>query len=126
MKGIRILAAVVLFGVVLLGVKQAVMAGDSEYTGADYYDAALMQYGTERWVTDPSAPGPEVVFYMDSVSPDLLLGTWNCVSGYDGPLYNQYQWSYNTVAYFGSPRKFCVVSWGAGSSGSFSGTLYWD
>jgi hypothetical protein len=63
---------------------------------------------------------------MTTSSPNLLLGTWNCNSGYDGPLYNQYQYSYNTVAYFSSPRQFCIVTWGVGNGGTFSGTLYWD
>lgn len=115
-----------MLAVILTGLELTVLASGSQNTGGSYTDGAMIKYGTERYVADPSLPGPEVAFYLSSYSPGLYLGTWNCVSGYDGPIYYQVRYSWNPVAYYSSPRWFCVITWGVDHSGTFSGTIAWD
>lgn len=129
MKGFRLFAVIVLAGLTLLAIKETVLASGSEPTYGSYINGTVKFYnGNPRTVTDPSAPGPEVAFYLDtsSASGILMLGTSYCGNTYDGPIYTQYYHSWQPVAHFPSPRAFCVVTYGNGGSGPFSGTIAWD
>jgi hypothetical protein len=129
MKGFRLFAVVVLAALTLLAIKETVLASGSEGTNGSYIDGTVKWYNNNpRTVTYPPSPGPEVAFYLDtsSASGILMLGTSYCGATYDGPIYTQYYHSWQPVAYFSSGRAFCVVTYGNGGSGSFSGTIAWD
>lgn len=130
MKGFRLFAVVVLASLAVLAITQTVLAGGGpEYTYGSYINGTVKYYTNSRYVDDPALPGPEVAFYLttSSASDVLMLGTSHCGSGYDGPIYFQYDDGYyHPVAYFSAPRAFCIVTYGNGGSGSFEGDIAWD
>jgi hypothetical protein len=125
MKRLHLVVLASLLIVAMLGIRATVLAG-SEGTSGVYNNGAWKFYYNDRYVSNPALPGPEVAFYLNTYSPGLYLGTSYCGNTPDGPIYYQYRNNWNPVAYFPSPRIFCVVTWGSGSSGTFAGTIAWD
>lgn len=125
MKCIRVLAAVILLGVVLLGIKETVLATGSAGISGYADTSTVIPYNNPRRVTNPALPGPEVVFAQNYGYSGLWLGSWDC-SSYPGPLYPQSYGVYSPVGYYSVPTTFCIATWADTTSGNFGGTLAWD
>ena len=85
-------------------------------------------YYTQRYVTYPPTPGPEVAFkqYWESSPMRLFLGTHNCMGGGSGPIYEQFIGLWQPVRYYSSPTVFCMFTVTASGAGNFNGDLAWD
>lgn len=87
-------------------------------------------YGSQRYITDPSADGPDVAFFKYNGPPGLQLGTWSCPSGGAGTgPYDQALRSWGTVAphrSLASGARFCLFTNSTSGNGNFNGDLNWD
>lgn len=91
-------------------------------------NGSITWYYSERYVTNPTAAGPEVAFYQLSESTPLFLylGTHDCNRNGAGPMYRQYIGHWRPVHYYEFTTKFCLWTYSSSGSGSFNGNLAWD
>ncbi len=103
-----------------------------ENTSGNAYVNYRNYYDSPRYITDPTAPGPDVAFYKRSGPAGLQLGIWKCPGGGPGGVGESAMvtnaWRALTAdRYFvTSGAKFCLFSNSSSGTGPFNGDLNWD
>ena len=112
-------------GLAVLLAPTGVGATGTEWIGG-WAEGRITYYSTQRTVTNPSLPGPEVAFLKASGVANLYLGPNNCDSSNIAIMRAQTPGEWSAVAYFSGPTTFCISTASPTNQGTFQGTLAWD
>jgi|GEM_PF-3135263 len=116
----------ILLCVAILAPASGALASGYENIGGFAWSGDVEFYPTERWVTNPATPGPEVAFNQFTGNPGLFLGTHDCNEN-GGPMYKQSFGYWEPVGYYSTaPVKFCLFTYSTSGAGNFNGDLAWD